>query len=95
MPTEQESKSYYRAARFTGERLEGKAYLQIQGLNFGIEGDISAYRFKIKDVFHVAVVGDVPDEDLDSKLQMALAPGETVCFEEPLLNHLIALPFLT
>ena len=88
MLQQQESKSYCRAAIFANERLAGKAYLQIQDLIFGTQCDISAYRFKINDVFHVAVVGDTPDEELDSQLQKALTHGETVCLEEPMLDFL-------
>jgi len=85
---EQESKSYCRAAIFANERLAGKAYLQIQDLIFGTQYGMSAYRFKINDVFRVAVVGDTPDEELDYQIQIALAPGETLYLEEAMLNFL-------
>lgn len=80
--------SYCRAAKFSGEQTAGKAYFRLQELIYGPECDISAYRFKIKDVFHVAIVGEHPGETLDRQLQGALGLGEAVSLDERTLDFL-------
>ena len=88
MVRQQQSISYYRAARFSGEQTAGKAYFQLQELIYGPECDISAYRFEIKGVFHVAVFGQLPGQVMDRQLQGALGLGEPVSLNERTLNFL-------
>lgn len=89
MCTDKNPNSYYRAARFSGEQTAGRAYFQLQELIYGPECDISVYRFKIKDVFHVAIVGEHPSETLDRQLQGALGLGEAISLDERTLDFLL------
>ena len=89
MCSDKNPNSYYRAARFSGEQTAGKAYFQLQELIYGPECDISAYRFKIKDAFHVAIVGEHPGETLDRKLQGALGLGKPVSLDDRTLEFLL------
>jgi hypothetical protein len=87
--TEQESNPYHRAARFSSEQTAGKSYFQLQELIYGPECDISAYRFKIRDAFYVAIVGEHPGEGLDRELQGPLGLGETVFLDGRTLEFLL------
>ena len=74
---EQESGSYYLAARFTEELPARLAYSDAQVLIFNdSRADLSAYRLLLDQVSHVAVVGESPPEDLHQQLIGILSQGE-------------------
>lgn len=86
---EQESIPYYKAARFKGEESAVQAYFQTQEAIFKVpECDVSAYRFHINRIWHVAVLGETPREDLDQKLHEILSTGEPVSLPPYLLKFL-------
>ena len=87
--SEQRPIPYYQAARFSGEKPAGAAYRQAQQAIFNApECELSAYRFHISRIWHVAVVGDQPPEDLERRLQKILSRGESVSLPEALLRML-------
>ena len=89
MASEQQAIPYQLAAWFMDERAAGAAYSQIQDLIFSApDCELSAYRFHIKGVWHVAVVGVSPDEGLGQKLAMALARGTTILLGTETLDFL-------
>lgn len=67
---------YIRAARFANERAAGAAYFRIQKLIDSPDAELSAYRLQLRGVWHVAVVGDAPDDGLAEDLEKTLASGE-------------------
>ena len=68
---------YVRAARFAGERPAGRAYAALQQAIFtAAPNDLSAYRFQLDGVYHVAVVGVRPPPPLEERLTAILAAGE-------------------
>jgi hypothetical protein len=74
---EQEPVPYHRASRFRGESSSRRAYFQTQDTIFNEpECDLSAYRFLLRQFWHVAVLGEPPPEDLERKLQEILQRGE-------------------
>jgi hypothetical protein len=74
---EQEPVPYYHAARFRYENQARRAYFQAQDMLFHApESELSAYRFQLERIWHVAVLGEPPPEDMEKKLQAALARGE-------------------
>ena len=73
-----EKTPYYRAARFPGEREAGAVYFRCQDLIENPECDLSAYRFLIHGVWHVAIVGDTPNSELAEQLERHLSGGEPV-----------------
>lgn len=77
---EQEPAPYYRAARFPGERPAGRAYVAAQDALFQYPEpvDLSTYRFQLNRVYHVAVLGQPPPDELDRTLAAILAAGEPV-----------------
>lgn len=86
---EQEKAPYYKAARFRGEQPAGRAYFQAQDAIFNDpDCDLSAYRFQIRSIYHVAVLGEPPPEDLEQKLQTILSTGEPVSLPANLLKLL-------
>jgi hypothetical protein len=73
---EQEPVPYYQAARFRGECPARRAYFQAQDMLFHTpESELSAYRFQLERIWHVAVLGEPPPEDLAKKLETAFARG--------------------
>ena len=86
---EQEPIPYYKAARFKAEQIAGEAYFQAQAAIFDTpECDLSVYRFHIKRIYHLAVLGDHPSEDLEQKLQEILSTGEPVSLPPNILKLL-------
>ena len=74
---EQEPVPYYHAARFRNEAPARRAYFQAQEILFNTpDADLSAHRFLLQQIWHVAVLGEPPPEDLAKKLQTAFARGE-------------------
>ena len=68
---------YVRAARFAGEQPAGRAYFALQHAIFtAAPNDLSAYRFQLDGVYHVAVVGVRPPPALEGRLTAILAAGE-------------------
>ena len=92
MPSsEQEPLPYYLASKFSGERPAGKAYFQAQELIFKEEDNqLSVYRFQLYRIYHVAVVGDKPDQELEDKLNGILSAGEYVPLPSMVLKQLLA-----
>ena len=89
MTKEQRATPYCRAARFTGEQSAGAAYSKIQNLLFHApDCELSVYRFHMARVWHVAVVGEAPDEGLGLKLEMALACGTPFRLDSSTLKFL-------
>ncbi len=80
---------YYRAARFTGEKPARRAYNRAQETIFQApDCELSAYRFHLNRIWHVAVVGDQPPDDLDRQLREILSRGEPAFLPEALLRQL-------
>ena len=73
-----ENTPYHRAAKFPGEREAGAVYFRIQDLIEDPECDLSAYRFLILGIWHVAIVGDTPTSELAEQLEKHLSGGEPV-----------------
>lgn len=90
MASEQQPTPYYRAATFAGEEPAGTAYAQLQNLIFtNPDCELSVYRFHIARVWHVAVVGDRPDDEmLGQELETALASGTLVSLASDVLDLL-------
>ncbi len=81
---------YYLASRFSGERPAGRAYFQAQELIFKTpDSELSVYRFQLDRIYHVAVVGDKPDQELEDKLKGFLSAGEYVPLPSMVLKELI------
>src|SRR4051794_17359869 len=88
-PKEQEPAPYYRAARFPSERPAGRAYDRLQEAIFGrSDADLSAFRFQLNRIYHVAVLGQSPPEDFDRRLQRILSSGEPVSLPYDVLARL-------
>ena len=82
--------SYHHAARFSGERPARQAYNKAQGAIYGYEPDcdLSAYRLRINQVWHVAVVGTPPPDDLDEQLRAILSGAEALTLPPEMLAML-------
>src|SRR3712207_17101 len=76
---EHEPAPYLRGARFAGERPAGQAYFQLQDTIYTAEpNDLSVYRLRLRQEWHVAVLGEPPPPELDERLSAVLAAGEPV-----------------
>jgi hypothetical protein len=67
---------YFRAAQFRSERAAGHVYFQAQELLFRTPCDLSAFRLQYSQLWHVAVVGEAPPEDLDRRIELVLSRGQ-------------------
>jgi hypothetical protein len=77
------------AAWFTGKQAAGATYSQMQNLIFSApDCELSVYRFHIKGVWYVAVIGVSPDEGLSQELAIALAHGTPILLGTETLNFL-------
>ncbi len=77
-PHERETEPYLRAARFAGEQPAGAVYQKVQSLLYHRQDvDLSAFRLQLNQVYHVAVLGLVPPENVDRVLERLLSSGET------------------
>ena len=86
---EQEPVPYHRTARFADEPSVGLAYGSSQRAIFdGPPHDLSAYRFQLNTVYHVAVLGEPPPAELDAQLREILAGGEPATLRPEVLAAL-------
>ena len=67
---------YCQAAWYADEPGSSEAYFQAQEALFVTNFELSAYRFQLDQVWHVAVLGDSPPAELDQTVQGILARGE-------------------
>ncbi len=83
---------YHQAARFSDEEPAGVAYFAAQETVFAHAGDValSAYRFQLNAVYHVAVLGDPPPTALHDELRAILSAGEPAQLPEDVLKLLNA-----
>ena len=80
---------YVRTARFSAEKPAGRAYRKAQDLLFRTpDCELSAYRFHLDRIWHVAVLGDQPPEDLERRLQTILSRGLPASLPEEVLTQL-------
>ena len=87
---EQEPSPYRRAASFSGEHTAGLAYDQVQEAMYnGPPNDLSAYRFQLNDIYHVAVLGEPPPDELDKQLEAILDTGMSAQLPKEILDYLI------
>ena len=91
-PERGELPRYHQAARFPGEDPAGVAYFAAQEAIFAHAGDVdlSAYRFQLDRVSHVAVLGDPPPTALHDALRAILSSGEPATIPEDVLRLLQA-----
>jgi hypothetical protein len=82
------SEPYIRAARFRSERAAGHVYFQAQELLFREPCDLSAYRLQLSQIWHVAVVGEAPPEDLHRRIERILSRGQSVELPEEIVQML-------
>src|SRR5687767_4014016 len=88
---EQDSTPYYLASKFSGEKPAGTAYFTAQELIFNApDCELSVYRFQLSRIYHVAVVGDKPEQELEDKLKDILSKGEPTSLPSMVLQQLLA-----
>ncbi len=83
--------SYYLAARFPNKQKAGATYFPLQQMIFEArdECDLSVYRFKLNNVWHVVVVGEQPPQDLHQRIEAALTTGTLVSLSQDALDYLL------
>jgi hypothetical protein len=79
---------YFQAARFRGERPAGRAYFRAQEAIRDAECDVSVFRVRLEQDWHVAVLGQTPPESLDRSLRRILAWGEPTTLPDDILQQL-------
>ncbi|MBV9282506.1 MAG: hypothetical protein JOZ41_20705 [Chloroflexi bacterium] len=79
---QQERDPYFRARRFQREGAARRAYFATQEAIFAAECDLSTYRFLLRGIWHVAVMGAEPPEELAQELKQHLRHGDPVDLPE-------------
>ncbi|MGD9893501.1 MAG: hypothetical protein AB7R89_03400 [Dehalococcoidia bacterium] len=87
-PPESEPPPYYRAARFTDERTAAGVYRRAEQTIHRTPCDLSAYRFLLDQVSHVALIGAPPPPQLDQVLADLFAAGEPATLPSEVLRQL-------
>ena len=86
----QPERPFQRAARFGGEPPARTAYLAAERSIADALADISAYRFLVNRIWHVAVIADQPPAaDLRRAVEEALKAGEQVALPAEVLATLL------
>jgi hypothetical protein len=83
---------YHQVARFAGAEQAETSYFAAQDVVFAHAGDVdlSAYRFQLNRVDHIAVLGDPPPTALHDELRAILSSGEPAQLPEDVLKLLNA-----
>lgn len=81
---------YHVASRFVGEKPAGRAYQRTQELIYESQTDLSAFRLQLTQVWHVAVIGEMPPAELDRRLRSILATGEPTSLPDDVVQVLFA-----
>ncbi len=81
---------YYQAARFPDLNIAGVTYFRLQEMVFEAKDDIdlSVYRLKLADVWHVVVLGEKPPEEFHIRIEAELTNGVLVTLREDALAYL-------
>lgn len=70
---------YYEAARFPNEQFSGLVYFAVQEIVFNATAeDLSAYRFQLQQLWHVAALGVRPVEKVREGIHQELSKGEII-----------------
>jgi hypothetical protein len=90
--TSQEHESqpqFLQVARFSGERPAGRAYNQLQDAIFRSPAcELSVFQMLLQRDWHVAVLGDPPDETLERRIRQVLARGTPASLPDEILAEL-------
>lgn len=88
-PREPEGLPYSRVARFRDSRTAGQAYFAAQDAVFTAPAtNLSVYRLILNQVYHVAVLGQLPPRALARHIERALASGEPVTLPQDVMQRL-------
>lgn len=79
------------AAQFRSEPTSERAYFEAQNtIKRHQVNDLSVYRFQLRSVFHVAILGEIPPQPLEQRLRRILAAGDPAALPEDIVSLLLA-----
>jgi hypothetical protein len=83
---------YHRAARYMDEQASEAPYDQAQQTIYETPCDLSVYRLCLGPelTWHVAVLGNLPPEGLNRRIEEILASGEQIALPDEVLAQLTA-----
>jgi len=84
----QQSTPFYLAARFANKAKAGQVYTPLQEIIFQADCDLSAYRFRITEGWHVIVLGEKPNDQLHQRMEALLTNGTLVTLRPDILDYL-------
>lgn len=89
---EREGEPYARAARFPDRRSAGRSYNRLQRSIRESDAELSAFRFQLSNVWHVAAVGPLqPTAPLAKRIESILSRGEAVELPPAVVSLLLEL----
>ncbi len=84
----QDTTPYYQAARFASKAKAGQVYTPLQEIIFQEDCDLSAYRIRITEGWHVIVLGEKPSDQLHQRIEALLTNGTLVNLRSDVLAYL-------
>jgi len=81
---------YYQAACFANKAQAGQVYTPLQQLVFEEQEncDLSVYRVKFTEGWHVVVLGEKPKDQLHQRIEALLTNGTLVTLRSDVLDYL-------
>ncbi|MCC7106246.1 MAG: hypothetical protein IT307_13975 [Chloroflexi bacterium] len=86
---EDADRPYVRVAKFEQERRSLRTYTQARRAIFEATCDLSAYRLQFDQVWHVALLGERPSDELEHRLRLILAAGEPATLPQEIVQLLL------
>ncbi len=89
-PQESSESFYFKVAQYPTEPVSGLAYFAVQDIiaNSHDEVDLSSYRFQLKNLWNVVVLGVIPPQEIDAQIQEVLDKGEPADVPEHVIDYL-------
>lgn len=88
-PSKEPEKPFVAAAKFEAESPAASVYFKAQETVFRNDCDLSVYRFKLREVSHVAILGESPAPELQAQLADLLAAGTAVQLPNDIVSALL------
>ncbi len=87
-PSKEQENRYLAAVRFEQEAVARKTFFKAQDIVFKGDCELSVYRFQLRGVYHVAVIGEPPPSELQDQLKSILSSGVEADLPEQLKAYL-------
>lgn len=85
----EQEQPFFRAVKYEREVVAARTYFQVQEIVFDSDCDLSVYRFQLRGISHVAILGAKPPLEVDAKLQSTMKDGVPVALPSEVVKALL------